>query len=70
MKEKLGTDSGFDQPRRMLSAGGRIEPKETSFARNIKVRALSHLVSADSVAQWFNLYKRTNKRSEQPGANR
>ena len=31
MKEKPGADWGPDQPRGMLSAGGRIEPKGTSL---------------------------------------
>ena len=30
---KTRRDWGLDQPRRMLSAGGRIEPKGTSFVR-------------------------------------
>ena len=32
-EEKPGADQGLDQPQRMLSVGGRIEPKGTSFVR-------------------------------------
>ena len=33
-EEKPGADLGLDQPRRMLSVGGRIEHKGTSFVRS------------------------------------
>ena len=56
MKENPCADSGLlDQSRRMLSAGGRIEPKRYFFCSCIKVKPLSYSVSAVRVAQWCNL---------------
>ena len=33
IEEEPGADLGLDQPRRMLSVGGGIEPKDASFVR-------------------------------------
>ena len=49
--------AGADQPRRMLSAAGRIEPKCISFVRNIKDRPLNYSVTRE----WGNM-------NEKPGA--
>ena len=45
-KEKPGIVLGLDKPRRMLSAGGRIGPKER-YIHVVVFKPLSYLVSAD-----------------------
>lgn len=61
MKERPGADWGSDRPQGMLSAGDSMGPEGTSFVRNISVKPLSHSISAEWVAHWWNLYIRTRR---------